>query len=116
MTLTISPELEQKIDAQASARGVSHDTVALEALDRGLVALSVDSVAPHLRTTQAEQDWPVELREAARLHPSMLRIPERRPTAESVAAAFQSLAGTDRPAKDYPEDFFSREVINANYD
>jgi len=48
-------------------------------------------------------------------HPTF-RLPPSRPTAEQFLAAMDSIAGTDRPAKDYPEDFFSRDVIYADHD
>jgi hypothetical protein len=43
-------------------------------------------------------------------HPTY-RAPQIRPTAEEVLTDLKALAGTDRPSREYPDDFFSREVI-----
>jgi len=48
-------------------------------------------------------------------HP-IYRYPRPRPTTEEVAADLQALASTDRPSREYPEDFFSREVIYGDKD
>jgi hypothetical protein len=83
MTLTISPELEEKIAAQARERGVSADRYAAELLAR--------EYAPQ----------PVSISDTS---------------AEELLQGLRELAETATPIKNYPEDFFSREVIYADHD
>lgn len=39
-----------------------------------------------------------------------------RPTAEQLADALETLAGTDKPRREYPRDFFTRDVIYGDRD
>jgi hypothetical protein len=48
-------------------------------------------------------------------HPTY-RLPKVQPTAESLRAGLLKLAEGERPAVEYPEDFFSRDVIYADHD
>jgi hypothetical protein len=88
MTLTLSPELEQKIASQANARGVPVGEYAAEILDRTLTELEA---APQ----------PISVSHAS---------------AEEMLSGLREMAKTATPISNYPSDFFSREVIYADHD
>ena len=48
-------------------------------------------------------------------HP-IYQYPRSRPTAEEFSADMEALAGTDRPSRYYPDDFFSSKVIHGDQD
>jgi hypothetical protein len=60
--------------------------------------------------------WPRERDEDNSGAPKTYRLPPKRPTAGELREALQKLAAGERPARDYPEDFFSRDVIYADHD
>jgi hypothetical protein len=128
MTLTLSPELEQKIARRASERGLSVDEIAAEILDRELSQRYAEEEISRLSAKQfleqgpahpnTKGDWPDHFYSRETLydeHP-IYRFPKFRPSADEVESHLQELASTDRPARDYPVDFFSREVMYADHD
>jgi hypothetical protein len=125
MTLTISPETEEKITSQARARGLSADEFATEILERGIATIDPPITVRRMSAEEflakgparpnAEPGWPAEFYGDRDDRPTY-RLPKDRPTADQFTAALESIASTDRPARDYPEDFFSREVIYGNQD
>jgi hypothetical protein len=128
MTLTLSPEIEEKIVAQARERGLPADQYATEILERGIASThAVELLNPPMSAKEflrqgplqpnIDAGWPGEADGDTQSGSSRnYLLPSHRPTAEEVAADLQALAGTDRPAKEYPLDFFSREVIYADHD
>ena len=83
MTLTISPEIEEKISQMARAQGIPPAEFAAEALLRAMAPQPV-SVA--------------------------------NPSPDELAAGLRELARTATPVKNYPADFFSRDVLYADHD
>jgi len=119
MTLTLNPETEEKIAAHAREFGMTADQYAAQIIER---ELAIDaqrmSAKEFLRRGPRQPDikagWPGQEGEAG--NQTTVLLPPSRPTADEFLADVMSIAGTDRPAKDYPEDFFSREVIYADHD
>jgi hypothetical protein len=128
MTLTISPETEEKIIVRARERGLTADQYAIEILERGMASADpIETTESQMTTEEFLRRGPLQPDIAAgwpgeadgntnSKSPRTYKLPPKRPTAEQVAAELEALAGTDRPAKEYPPDFFSREVIYADHD
>jgi len=83
MTLTISPEIEEKIAQMARAHGVLPAQFAADVL---------------LRATAPQP------------------ISTSNPSPDELAAGLRELALTATPIKNYPADFFSRDVLYADHD
>jgi len=108
MNRSVSHEVEQSVTASASGFG-EMDSIAMspeEFLRKGPMQPKI------------EDGWPGTLWDREMIydeHP-IYRAPKTRPTAEAIAADLEAIAGTDRPAREYPEDFFSRDVIDGHRD